>query len=231
MAADAPDRRLDADEHVEVGRAQDRARSLGADVRRPEACGRPDPGTRASGEQGRPAVRSSGTLVAARVVRIHAEAEQGIVGSDTGRRRTGHPVGPFRHAGLGNDDRARVAKALHDRRFIRRYETLEGERAARGGHVDRLDVVLDRDRNAVQRPPVFAVRALAVERVGLLKRPRVDDHDCIELLVVGRDSRKVLQDELARCRGAARQGLLHSRDRGFHDAERLPRSLGARAQG
>ena len=47
---------------------------------------------------------------------------------------------------------------------------VERQRAAGGRHVGRVDVVLERDRNAVQRPADLALRPLAVALVGLLER-------------------------------------------------------------
>ena len=58
VAADAADRRLDADQHGLIGRAEDRAGCLGADVGGPEAGGGADAGARAAGREHRPAVGS-----------------------------------------------------------------------------------------------------------------------------------------------------------------------------
>ena len=49
--------------------------------------------------------------------------------------------------------------------------SVERERAAGRRHVGRVDVVLERDRDAVQRTADLAGRALAIALVGLRRAP------------------------------------------------------------
>ena len=172
VAADAADRRLDGGEHVLVGRAQDRPRRFRADVAGPEIRGRADPRARSAGAQRGAAVEGRLARILPRVVRVVALSADRVVVARHRRRRTGHPVGELRHAGLGDDDRAGILQVRRERRLVRRHQLVERERAAGRPHVGRVDVVLQRDRNAVQRTADLALRALPVALVGDLRARR-----------------------------------------------------------
>ena len=105
-------------------------------------------------------------------------------------RRAGTQLASSVIAGLGDDDRAGVAQVLRQRRLVRRHESGERQRAAGRRHVGRVDVVLERDRDAVQRTAHFARRALAVALVGLLERARVDRDRRVQPVLVDRDARR-----------------------------------------
>ena len=107
---------------------------------------------------------------AGEVVRVAAVAEDGVV---AGRHRRRHPVRQFGQRRLGDDDGAGLAQLPHERGFIGRPQVPERERAAGRRHVERLDVVLDGDRNAVQRPSSAALAPFAVACIGV-RRARSD---------------------------------------------------------
>src|SRR5207237_2472024 len=76
VAADEPERGLDADDHVLAGRAEDRSRRLGADANRGEvvADGDAGAGARAAGREDRTAVvdRPCRPRLDARIVRVES---------------------------------------------------------------------------------------------------------------------------------------------------------------
>ena len=113
----------------------------------------------------------------------------------------GHPVGQLGELGLGDDDGAGVEEVLRQGRVVGRHQADEGQRPAGGRHERGVDVVLQRDRDAVQRAADLAGRALAVEGVGLLQRLVVDGDDGVDGVLIHRDAGQVLRDDLAR-RGA-----------------------------
>ena len=106
---------------------------------------------------------------------------------------------------------------------------------ARGRHLDRLVVVLDEDRNAVQRSARAPRRALGVERVGRLARARIDGDDRVQrrpLLVVGVDARQIEVDELPRRHLSRLHRALQLLDRLLRHVERpRPGSGGMPAPG
>jgi hypothetical protein len=63
-------------------------------------------------------------------------------------------------------------------------------------HVGGVNVVFQRDRNAVQRPADPAGRALAIERVGVLEGARVDGDSRVHAVLVQREAHEVLLHEL-----------------------------------
>ena len=103
-------------------------------------------------------------------------------------------------------------------------EPLERHRAAGGRHVGRVDVVLERDRNAVQRAADLALRALAVALVGFLQRVGIDRERGVEAIFVERDARQVLLHEIARRRAPLLHRLAQVGDRRLDDVERLRQS-------
>ena len=87
-------------------------------------------------------------------------------------------VGPFAHVGLAQNDGAGGAQALGHEGIARRDGALERQRSRRGGHaVVGIEIVLERDRDAVERSAESASAALRVEFIGDFERVRVDlDH-------------------------------------------------------
>ena len=91
-------------------------------------------------------------------------------------------------------------------RFFASVASYGGTRSANASappvvaHRRRVDVVLERDRDAVQRAVDASARALAVQRVGDRERVRVHRDDRVELVLVRRDAREVLLHDLARRR-------------------------------
>ena len=226
VAADPPDRRLDGRQHVLVGGGKNRARCLGPDVAGPEARRRSDARARAAGRERGPSVAGRLPRIAPRIVGIEAEPGDRVVVGGHRARRARHPVGELRHAGLRDDDRARLAQVLRHRRLVRRHEAVEDERAAGRRHVGRVDVVLQRDRDAVQRAARLPLRPLAVPLLGLAKGLAVDRDGRVELVLVDGDSRQALEDEIARRYPPLLHRRPHLRDRGLDDRKR--RTLGAR---
>jgi hypothetical protein len=77
-----------------------------------------------------------------------------------------------------------------------RLQSSERERAAGRRHIARLNVVLERNRNPVQRSAHASRRALAIPFVGFLERARVHVNDGVEPIFVQRDARERLLHEL-----------------------------------
>ena len=76
-------------------------------------------------------------------------------------------VGPLAEVGLAEDDGAGGAQARGDGGVLVRRVADQRQRAGGGRHaVGGVDVVLEQDRDAVQRPAHVAVAALAVELPG-----------------------------------------------------------------
>lgn len=79
-----------------------------------------------------------------RVVRVaHLAAERAVGGARS----------ELREIRLGHDDGAGIPQLLHDERIVGRERTFEEQRAPRRGQVGRVDVVLEGDRDAVERRP------------------------------------------------------------------------------
>ena len=125
------------------------------------------------------------------------------------------------------DDRARVAQPIHDGRVVRRQPALENPRRARGRHAPRAQIVLERDRNAGQRPGIVAPRDQRVDLVGAC--PRVVGEHEVERVHVGLarvDPREVLLEHVTR---AAASGANVGRDRDRrlgHRSRRLAEDAG-----
>ena len=221
VSADAADRRLHGGKHVGVCRTEDRSGRLRADVGSPEACRRAGAGARSAGVQRRPSVEGRLPRIAPWIIWIEPIAVQRVVVVRHRRRRSGHPVGQLGHLRLGHDDGPAVAEIFRHRRFVGRHEAVEDERATGGGHVGGLDVVLDGDRNAVQRPADVSLLALAIALVGLFERIGVHGDRRVQLVLIRGDAREALQHELSRGDPSGPQRLLHLRNGRFDDAEWL----------
>src|SRR5439155_25598696 len=76
-----------------------------------------------------------------------------------------------------------------------------------------------RDRDPVQRTSDAPARALGVARRSVVERVRVDGERGVDALVVHRDSRQILRDELARCDAMLLHRTLYVGDARFDDAE------------
>jgi hypothetical protein len=81
--------------------------------------------------------------------------------------------------------------------------------------------ISERDENAGERAAQRALRALAIEGVGLLEHARIHRDDGLELILVERDPRQVCDDQLARRQAPVRQRLAQLGDAGLDDGEGL----------
>ena len=148
---------------------------------------------------GRPS-KVSIARIAPWIVGIEAIACNGVVVGRHRRRRAGHPVGQFRHAGFGDDDGACIAQVLDQGGFVRRNESVEGASAPPVvGMIGGVDIVFDRDRDAVQRPANVCLGTLAVQLVGLFESVWVHGNRRVQLVFVQGDADKILRDQLSRC--------------------------------
>jgi hypothetical protein len=94
-----------------------------------------------------------------------------------------------------------------------------------------VDVVLERNRNPVQRTAHAAGCAFTIAIIGLLQRVRIDVDRRLQRLLIHPQPGKIHLDELVRTESALLHCLAHLRDRGFDERERLRRRrrrLGAR---
>ena len=126
-------------------------------------------------------------------------------------------VGPLAQVGLAQDDGAGVAQARHEERVRARPVVRQRQRAGRVDHAGDVDVVLDEDRQAVQRAANLARLALGVEGVGIGKGRRVELDDRVERrpgLVDRRDAVQIRLRQRLRgkraCRHAAPAPRRHS---------------------
>ena len=217
MAADAAQRGFDPDQHVLIRRPQDRTGCLRAHVGHPEVRTGADSGAGSSGRQHRHAVADSGSRVASRIVWIERVSPERTVVVGHVVRRPGHPVCQLGHHRLGDDDGARVAQKLRHGGIVGRDESLECQRAARRGHVRSVNVVLQRDRNSVQRPASPRLGALPVEAFGFRQRVRVHGDRRVQEVFVQGDPHQVLLYEIARGQAAFLHGRLQFRNRRLND--------------
>ncbi len=126
-------------------------------------------------------------------------------------------VGPFAEVRLAQDHRAGVAQSRHEKGIARRGEVRERERSGARAHaVARRDVVLEQDRDAVQRAAEHARLALAVALGGDGKGIRIefdDRADARSLAVDGADAGQVARRQGARGQPAGRHARLQLGDR------------------
>ena len=110
---------------------------------------------------------------------------------------------------------ARLPEPLHHERIVWRHGLGERDRAARRRHVGGIEVVLQDDRNAVERT-CRAGLGRAIDRLGHLHRARVHADDGAErwaLVVVGLDAIQILAHQLCAGDGARRQRGMDRADR------------------
>ena len=162
-----PDRGLDADEAVARGRADDRAVRLGADRRDREV-----------GRGARPGPRAGPARGAVERVRITAEAAPAAVPAAPAPARRPElerlPARPLAHVRLAEQERPGLPQPRRHERVLRRDRSAQRRRPGRRRHpIRRVDVVLEKDRDPVQRPPRARSRELAVEFLCDLQRVRV----------------------------------------------------------
>ena len=119
----------------------------------------------------------------------------------------------------------RIAQVLRQRGVVRRDEIHERQRPAGGRQIGGLDVVLQRDRNAVQRSANLSGRALAIALVRFLQRIRIDGDRRVQLVLIRGDADEVLQHELVRGDAPVFQRGLHVGDAGLDDVERFAASV------
>jgi len=173
-------RRLEADQAGMRCRPPDRAAAIGAERERTHARG-----DRRHRTTARAAGRQRG------IPRIARGAEQQIIGKAVQRE--------LRHIGLAEDDGTGLAKPLH-RQFVLVGHVVGVKPAAPGGaQAGDQDVVLDRDRHAVERAdraallPPFRALIGRVNGAGF-----VQGYDGIELRIELPDARQRRVDHLAR---------------------------------
>src|SRR5213075_1618289 len=84
----------------------------------------------------------------------------------TAGRMTGTKVGPLAQVRFADDNCARIAQLLCDKRVLQRYRSAERQRTGRRRHpIVRIDVVLDEHGNAVQGSAQPSGFALAIKSV------------------------------------------------------------------
>ena len=201
VAAGEPDGRADADERQPRGRAADRIAGVAA---------QPD-----ETEVGRDAGRGS----AARARRDAVE-RVGVARRVEGRTdRLARAEGPFGHVRLGNHDRTRLADAAHHERVVGGDARGERDRARRGDHVVRVEVVLDEHGHAEERAGLGARGQRGVEFVRPVECGRVDDRDRIDLILIRLDPVQVRLHDHAAGGAAGDDGLPDAGDGGFDDGD------------
>ena len=142
-----PDRRAKADDVVEVAGVAERAPVVAA------VGERQHPGSQC---RARAAARAAGAL--RRVVRVERPPVHRVV------RMRSHPE--LGHVRLADRNHARAAQPLDDDRVLGRHEVAEDRRAEGHRKADGGLEVLERERQAVQRPDLIARRDPPVGVVG-----------------------------------------------------------------
>ena len=193
-AAHEPDRRLQADDGVDVPGADDAAIGLAPEAYRGEVRG---------DGRGRARARPAGVAVE----RVGVTGEPAASGP-AARRIEGAEVRPFGKVGLPEDHRAARAELRGDRRVVLRRLADERERPGGGLHlVAGVDVVLEQHRDPVQRSEDLA---LGAHVVGVLRHPQrigvelddavdvrpvlVERHDAIDVVL-----RQLDRGQCSRC--------------------------------
>ena len=213
LAARQPQRAAQAEQVVVRRRDANRSAGVAAHARRGEIGGHRRAG---------PAARSAG----------HARRIVGVARLPAERADRRDARGELVQVRLADDDRAGVAQLRHHERVAAGREAGERDRSAGRRHVRGRVVVLDDNRDAVQRPARAARGALAVERVGLVERVRVERDHRVERrpgVVVGADARQVGFDEVARCHGARRPSPPAARGSTSRTRRTPPRAAGSPA--
>ena len=96
--------------------------------------------------------------------------------------------------GLGDDDGARVLQLADDISVLRRHVAREAQGAAGGRHAGGIDVVLEQDRNAVQRADRPRRLELRIQVIGDLQRFGIDQDNGVQgwtALIIGIDARQI----------------------------------------
>ena len=149
-----------------------------------------------------------------RIVGIARLATERADGDDAGRQLV--------QIGLAEDHRARLPQLRHLERVATRREAGQRHGSTRGRQVSRLVVVLDDDRDPVQRPAGAPLPSLPVERIGLVERPRVEGDHGVQrrsLLVVGGHAGEVRGGNRPRRRTARGHVPLQVLDRSLDDLQ------------
>ena len=181
---DQPEARLQSNDVVEHRGHAARARGVGAERQRHEACGNRD--------------RRSRT----RSARNQIGADR-IDGDAVGRADADQAGCELVEIGLADDDGAGRAQSC-DRRRILRGRIGEGRAGRRGRQAQRVDIVLHRDRHAVQRKRCGILRG---QRLGLRQRlllvAQADEDGGIvvvaDALIAARDGLRRASAVAARC--------------------------------
>jgi hypothetical protein len=124
----------------------------------------------------------------------------------------------LRQVHLREDHRPGITQPLDHERVVGRNRSVQQHRSAGGREIERIEVVLQHDGDAVQRRPPALGLPLGVQRARLLERLRVERDDRVQagaLFVVGLDPRQAqLHEPFARHRpGFHRRGELLDRRR------------------
>ena len=82
-----------------------------------------------------------------------------------------------------------------------------------------MDVVLQRDRDAVQRPAQSPLRPLAVELIGFFQGAWVHAGHSVQAVLVLADARQVVRHQLTRGHAPLGQRLLEFRNPGLDDVQ------------
>ncbi len=181
-AAGQPHGRADADKARMGRRPADRIAGVGPEADRSE-IGRHSGGRPAAGA-GRDAVQR------VRVARIAGQQRA------HGLERA---PGEFGHVGFGEHECARLAQLADLKGVTGRDRSLQRQRPRRGRHVGGIEIVLDDQRNAVQRPAEARLGKARVERIGGGQGVWVDHDDRVErraFLVVRLDAVDIHLDQL-----------------------------------
>ncbi len=178
-----PRTRLQRHDAAPGGGQSHRAADIGAQMQRPISRRRRRTG--------------AGRGAAGIAVEVPRVARQPVEAGKPGRQ---HPV--VRHRGLAQDHRPRLAHARRRRRVRRRRHQLGRRRPERHRHAPGRDILLDRDRHAVERPARRALHPAPLRLPGRRQRPlRIERPHRVQRRLSGDDA------------GQHRLGHLHRRQR------------------
>ena len=202
-AAGQTDSRAQADELVIGRRHPDRAAGVGAEAERRHV--RRDRRPRAARRAARGAAGAGGPVGA-----VHVQRRAGGRSEAERRRCVDRELV---HAGLGEDDRVVGTKALDHERVVCGLVQRPARAARRSGHVHRVVVVFEHDRDAVEeaaRPVIDGARGVALgrgrQRVGARPDDRVERlrRSGLDGVVVGGDPVEIGLRQLYRGHDARR---------------------------
>ena len=165
------------------------------------------------GSDGRPCPPRGTARCPGQVIRVTGLTKDGADGLS--------PNGELMQISLGQNQRPGLAQAFGEEGILRWDKTLQRAGASRGGHVTGANIVLQQNRNAMERTGEGPrLPKLAIQPFRLFQCLRVDGDDGIEgrpLLVIGLDTGQICLSQLPAGQPAIQHSLMYLCHRALHN--------------